>query len=221
MTGARQRYEEKTRVVTFRVNLEVYDELEEIRSKGGLSYADLIKAGAGIAGQEITAKLAQISGLESRLAELASAVKEKDEELKRFVDEERMRRLQQLDTEMRAFKLFDRRWTVEQVKFKLGISHREALRCFQQWVEERNDGRAVRREMLLQCLKEHIKELKNSKSWAHVLSSTQPGAVEDLDRQIEHYQRLLSALSRINKAEREFLLAEYSARIMPGGGKVR
>ena len=219
MTGARQRYEEKTRVVTFRVNLEVYDELEEIRSKGGLSYADLIKAGAGIAGQEITAKLAQISGLESRLAELSNAVKEKEEELRRLVHEERVCRLQQLDTEMRAFKLFDCRWTVEQIKFKLGISHREVIQYFQQWVEERNDGRAVRREMLLQCLKEHIKELKSSKSWARILSSTPPGAAEDLDRQIGHYQNLLSAPSRINKAERGFLLAEYSAKIMPRGRK--
>ena len=219
MAGARERYEQKTKVITFRVNVGVYTELEEIRSKGGLSYADLIKAGAGIAGQEIMNKLAQISRLERRLAKLGSAVEEKEEELKRLVHEERAHQLQQLDNEMVAFKLFDRQWSVEQVKFKLGISNQKASHYFQQWANERNDRRAVRREMLIGCLKEHIRELKSNRTWAHVLTSTPQKTVEELDSQIEYYQHLLSTPSRINQADRRFLLAEYSAKIMQGGRK--
>jgi len=64
MTTARERYEKKTKVVTFRVHQEVYDQIEEIKAKTMLSNADLMKLGAGIAQGEIKAKLADISGLE-------------------------------------------------------------------------------------------------------------------------------------------------------------
>jgi len=218
MANARERYDRKTKVVTFRVSLEVFRELEEIKAKGGLSYADLVKAGAGIAGEEVMGKLGRVSGLESRLAALVSAVKEKEEELGKFIDEERARRLRQLDSEMAAFKLFDRRWTTEQVRFKLGISRREALRYFRQWAEEHRDSRAIKREMLRQCLKEHVRKLKNDRSWARLWPSTPQEAVDEMDRQIEHYQRLLGAPSKLSKAERQYLLAQYSATVMPGKG---
>ncbi|GEM_PF-3319601 len=218
MTTARERYEKKTKVITFRVNLEVYAELEEIRAKGGLSYSDLIKAGAGIARQEIAAKLAQISGLQDRLAELSAAVERKQQELDQFVNEERARRLKQLDTEMAAFKLFDRRWSTEQVSLKLSIAQEEVLCYLQEWAQERKEKRVLERELLRACLKKHIEILQQRMSFAHLLPSTSQETLQELERLIKNCQRLLSAPSRISKADREFLLAEYSARILPKRG---
>ena len=45
MTTARERYEAKTSVVTFRVPKELYDELEKVKKETGLSFTDLIKLG--------------------------------------------------------------------------------------------------------------------------------------------------------------------------------
>ena len=64
MTTDKKRYEQKTKVVTFRVSNEIYDQIEDAKAKTGLSNADLIKLGAGIAQEEIKAKLAELSGLE-------------------------------------------------------------------------------------------------------------------------------------------------------------
>lgn len=108
-------------MVAFRVSLEVYKELEKIKAMGGLSYADLIKLGAGFAQDEIKANLAQISGLENRLAELSSAIEREQQRLNESLDEETRRRLEELDLEIKAFKLFDRRWSIEQVSFKLAF----------------------------------------------------------------------------------------------------
>jgi len=43
MTTARERYEDKTKVVTFRVPREVHKELEAVKARTGLSNADLIR----------------------------------------------------------------------------------------------------------------------------------------------------------------------------------
>jgi len=77
MTRARERYEAKTRVVTFRVTKEVFNQIEEVKAAGGLSYGDLIKLGAGIASEEIRAKIAEASGLEARLSQLKAAIEGK------------------------------------------------------------------------------------------------------------------------------------------------
>jgi len=214
MTTARERYEVKTKVVTFRVSSEVYKELEEIKAKGGLSYADLIKLGAGFARDEIKAKLAQISGLENKLAELSSAVEREQQRLNESLDEERRHRVEELDLEIEAFKLFDRRWTIEQVGFKLGLRHETAYRYFLEWGEMRKDKRALERELLRACLKRHIYRLQEQRTWAHVLPSTPKEQLEKLERQIDDCQRLLATPSRITKPDREFLLAEYSATVL-------
>jgi hypothetical protein len=56
MTTARERYEKKTKVVTFRVSQEMAREIAEMKTNTGLSNADLIKLGgitaAGGAGLE-------------------------------------------------------------------------------------------------------------------------------------------------------------------------
>jgi len=214
MTTARERYEQKTKVVTFRVSWEVYKELEEIKARGGLSYADLIKLGAGFAQEERKAKLAQISGLENRLVELSSAIEREQQRLNESLHEERRRRLEELNLEIEAFKLFDRRWSIEQVSFKLGLPQESTYRYFQEWGEMRKDKRTLERELLRACLKAHIDRLKEQQRWVCLLPSIRKEQVEELERQIDDCHRLLATPSRIAKPDREFLLAEYSARVL-------
>ena len=63
MTTARERYEKKTKVVTFRVSQEMAREIADMKTNTGLSNADLIKLGADIGREEIKTKLAQITSL--------------------------------------------------------------------------------------------------------------------------------------------------------------
>jgi len=121
MTTARQQYEQKIKVVTFRVHQEVYEQLEEVKARTGLSNSDLMKLGTGIAREEMKAKLANISGLEDKLAELESSVTREEQSLRESLSEERKHRLGELGKEMKVFKLFDRGWRVETVSYKLGI----------------------------------------------------------------------------------------------------
>lgn len=212
--GARERYEAKTKVVTFRVSRELFDQLEEVKSKTGLSNSDLIKLGAGIAEAEIKAKLADVSGLEGTLAELRASIVQHQQRLTESVAKERRRQLEGLDTEIKAFRLFDRGWRVEEVSFKLGIPQATVFHHFQEWAQERKDKRALERELLRACLKRHIAELKDDLSWARLWSSTPKEQLEELKRRIDDCQRLLATPSRIAKPDREFLLAEYSARVL-------
>jgi len=55
--NSKGRYEAKTKVVTFRVAKEEYQQLEEVKMNTGLSNADLIMLGAGIAREKREARL--------------------------------------------------------------------------------------------------------------------------------------------------------------------
>lgn len=209
MTTARERYEQKTRVVTFRVSNEIFNQLEDIKAKSGLSNADLIKLGAGIAQEEIKAQLAEVTELERRLAELRSTLDEKRRRLKESIDEERKRKLEELDLEVAAFKLFDRGWDTEQVGFKLGLSYKAAFRYLQGWSDMRKDKCILERELLRARLKMHIDRLEHTLSWVRLFPSTPKGQVDELVRLIDECQHMLITPSRISKDVEEFLLAEY------------
>ena len=75
MKTAREPHEKKTKVVSSRVANEIYDQIEDTKAKTGLSNADLIMLGAGIAQEEIKAKLAELSGLDRKLAQLKVAIR--------------------------------------------------------------------------------------------------------------------------------------------------
>lgn len=207
MTTARERYEAKTKVITFRVALEVYAEIEEARAKGGLSYSDLIKLGAEIATQEIKAKLANHCGLQSKLAELTAAIARKEEELDRFLNEEKERRLRELDTQMAAFKLFDRQWDVGQVSIQLGIPQPAARDYFDDWVKERQGKEAVEMGILRLCLKRHIARLRNRKMMGLFRSNKE---FREVVREIDYCQSLLENPSDIGGEWKRFLLSEYA-----------
>lgn len=218
MNTARERYEAKTKVVTFRVSNEVFDQIGEVKARSGLSNADLIKLGAGIAQEEIKAKLAEASGLANRLTRLKAAVRQTRQELERALVEERKRRLDELDTEIEAFKLFDGGWALEEVSFKTGIAHEITYRYFQEWGEARNNKKAVKREVLRECLRKHLDVLKERRSWCHLIPSYSKD-LEGVQKEIDYCQYLLQAPSKINDDRKAFLLAEYSRQIQPAKTK--
>ena len=209
MGTARERYEAKTKVVTFRVDWELFHRLEEVRAKTGFSYGNLVKLGAGIADEEITRRLAEVSGLENKLAELKKAIRQAQQNLESCVAEEKRRRLAELDMEMEAFKLFDLGWRLDEVSLKLGINHDTAYHYFQNWSEIRNEKQAMEREFLSECLRKHLDVLKQRRYWCRLL----PGyskQLEGVQEEMDYCQHLLEAPSEIDDDWKAFLRAEYS-----------
>jgi antitoxin component of RelBE/YafQ-DinJ toxin-antitoxin module len=214
MTTARERYEAKTKVVTFRVDRELFHRLEEVRAKTGLSYSNLVKLGAGIADEEIKRRLAEVNGLESRLAELNEAIRQAQQNLESCAAEEKKRRLAELDTEMEAFKLFDLRWSLDEVSLKLGINHDTAYHYFQSWGEIRNEKQAIEQEFLSECLRKHLDVLRQRRNWCRLL----PGyskQLEGVQDEMDYCQHLLESPSEIDDDWKAFLHAEYSRQIQP------
>jgi hypothetical protein len=214
MATARERYEKKTRVVTFRVRQEVFDQIEEIKAKSGLSNADLIKLGAGIAHEEIMAKLTEMMGLNDRLAELRSSVTREEQRLRETLEEEKRQRLEELDIEIRAFKLFDRGWRVESVSLEIGIPEAMARHYFDEWAKARKDKKAAEKELLMGCLKQHIHRLESQRAWVALFPwSGYQEKAELLEKQIEYCRHLLTSPKEISKDEQEFLITKYSSEL--------
>ena len=218
MTTDRKRYEQKTKVVTFRVSNEIYDQIEDAKAKTGLSNADLVKLGAGIAQEEIKAKLAEASGLEKRLSQLKAAIRQTEQQLNKALTKERNRRLTKLNTEMEAFKLFDQGWALEAVSFKMGIPHETAYRYFQEWGDVRNNKQAIEQELLRECLTKHLDVLKQHRHWGE-LPPGYPEYLEEVQEEIDCYEYLLQSPSEIDDVRKAFLLTEYSSQIHPAKTK--
>jgi len=106
MSTARERYESKTRVVTFRVSNELYKELEIIREDAELSFADLIKLGAGIAQEEINEKLEEVNYLQDKIYELKQTIKQEQEKLNSFIETAREKVLAKLEKQYNVYTLF-------------------------------------------------------------------------------------------------------------------
>ena len=208
----------KTKVITFRVADEMYDQIEDTKVKTGLSNADLIMRGAGICQEEIKAKLAELSGLDRRLAQLKVAIRQTQQELDRVIAQERKRKLAELDTEIEVFKLFDQGWALEEVSFKIGIPYETAYSYFQEWGDTRNNKQAVERELLRKCLMKHLDVLKKRRSWGQQPPGY-PEYLEEVQEEIDYYEYLLQSPSGIDDVRKAFLLAEYSSQIHPAKTK--
>ncbi|MFC1956806.1 hypothetical protein ACFLVY_00715 [Chloroflexota bacterium] len=214
MTTARERYEKKTKVITFRVSQEMAQQITEVKAETGLSNADLVKLGAGIAREEIKAKLTEVTGLEARLAEVEASLLQEEQTLSEFLTAEKERRMKELDTDMEALHLFDQDWKVEEVSIKLGISQKTACRYFDKWADIRQDREAIQRELVRRCLLKHIEMLKSRRSWATILSDYSDEDRQEIEEAIETCQRLLSNLDHINQADKEYLIGEYSSQVL-------
>ncbi len=212
MTTARERYEAKTKVVTFRVNQEVYEELAKVKTEAGLSFADLVKLGAGIATGEIKQKLVEMGNLQVKLGELRQAVQVENQRLTEVMGKERKEHFAKLETEARIFRLFDLGWSIEEAGFKLGFNQEEAYKHFKEWAKMRKQRQAIQTELIKKCLKKHIDELEEHIFWSN-LHWKKDADIEEARRQIEHCRRLLVNPSKISNEEKSFLISEYSARV--------
>ncbi len=205
MTTARERYEAKTRVVTFRVHQGLYEDLKKIKTETSLSFADLVKLGAGIAQDQIEAKIAEENDLQGKLKELREAVQTEKQRVADIAAKERQEQLVKLEHEIKAFRLFDLGWGIEEARFKLGMSQSEVSRHFNEWGEMRGEREKVRTELLKKCLKRHIGGLQEQILWRATR-----GALEEAKIQLEHYRRMLMDPSKLTEEEISFLLSEYS-----------
>ena len=93
MTTARERYEAKTKVVTFRVHQGLYEDLTRVKTETGLSFADLVKLGAGITRDTIEAKIAEENDLQGKLKELREAVQTEKQRVADIAAKERQEQL--------------------------------------------------------------------------------------------------------------------------------
>ncbi|MBT9142676.1 MAG: hypothetical protein DDT29_01070 [Dehalococcoidia bacterium] len=214
MTTARDRYEDKTRVVTFRVPRELYERIEAVKANTGLSNTDLIKLGAEIAQNEVLGKLAELSGLQAKLLEVKRFIHQKETELHDFVNEERSRRLKALDSEMQAYQLFAQGWELATVSYKLGVSQAMVWEWFKEWAERRGDREAMERELLKACVKEHINILEETRMWDAALRRRSNEELEEAQMNINDCYCLLSTPKRIRKEDKEFFITRYSRWIL-------
>ena len=205
MTTARERYEAKTRVVTFRVHQELYDELRKVKTETGLSFADIVKLGAGIARDEIVAKITETSNLQRKLEELRAVVQAEKQLAADTAAKERQEQLGRLKHEIEVFRFFDLGWSIEEVRFKLGMTQAEISQHFKVWSEMRGEKEKVQVELLKKFLRRHITVLQEQILWRATGSALQESKI-----QLEHSRRMFNDPSRLTEEEKDFLLTEYS-----------
>jgi hypothetical protein len=96
-----------SKVKSFRVDDALNKEIEKAKNASGLSYADLIKLGAGISRSYIESKIDEQRHLQDKIDELAYRIREKEEELEKLsqpfeeqIEKEKARRKKQLKDEL-------------------------------------------------------------------------------------------------------------------------
>ena len=205
MNTARKRYEAKTKVVTFRVNHELYDELKKLKAKSGLSFADLVKLGAGIAREEIEDKIEEIRNLEGKLEQLREAEQSEKQMVADMMVKEKQAQHEKLEREIEIFRLFDLGWSIEEVDFKLNMGRREVSKYFDEWGELRGEKEKLQEELLKKCLHNYILSLQENIQYRLVGRAT-----EEAKRQLEYYRCMLANPSKLTEEEKTLLIADYS-----------
>ncbi len=205
MTTARERYEAKTKVVTFRVNHELYGELKTVTVETGLSFTDLIKLGAGIARDEIAAKIAEINDLQGKLKELREAVQTEKKRVADIAAKERQEQLVKLEHELQAFRLFDLGWSIEEARFKLGMSQAEVWQRFTDWAGMRGEKEKIQTELLKKCLQNYIARLRE-----HIYYRAMGRDLEEAKQRLQHSQSMLTDPLKLTEEEKALLISDYS-----------
>lgn len=205
MTTARERYEAKTKVVTFRVSQKLYRELQKIKAESGLSFADLVKLGAGIAHSEIEDKIEEIHGLQAKLEQLRKTAEAEKQLVADTIEKEKQAQHENLKRELEIFQLFDLGWSIEEAMFRMQMGRMEVSDYFNKWAGMRGEKEQIQEELFKKCLRRHIAVLVEQITWRAT-----KGALEDAKTQLERCRYLLINPSHANEQERFFLLTEYS-----------
>ena len=205
MNTARERYEAKTKVVTFRVSQELYAELKRVQAESGLSFADLVKLGAGITQEEIEDKIEEINNLQGRLKQLREDEQAEKQTVADMIEKEKQAQHQKLERELEIFRLFDLGWSIEEVDYKLRLGRREVSKYFDEWAEKRGEREKLHEELLKKCLYNYILSLQENIRYRLVGHAT-----EEAKQQLEYYRRMLANPSKLTEEEKTLLIADYS-----------
>ena len=205
MSTARERYEAKTRVVTFRVSQEIYEELEKIREGANLSFADLIKLGAGIAQEEIDRKLSEASELQEQLTELRKMVQQEQKKLDSFIETTKKEQLAKLEQQYQIYTLFDADYSTDEVRFKLKIGKDEVYQRFKEWGKLRGEREKLQTELLKKCLHNYIISIQEN-----IQYRLTGRASEEAQQRLNYYQSMLTHPSKLTEDEKVFLIDNYS-----------
>ena len=209
MNTARERYEAKTKVVTFRVSQELYAELKRVQTESGLSFADLVKLGAGITREEIEDKIEEINNLQERLKQLREEEQAGKQTVADMIEKEKQIQHQKLERELEIFRLFDLGWSIEEVDFKLKMGRRALSKYFDEWAEMRGEREKLKEELLKRCVRRHISVLTEQITWR-----ASKNTLEDAKMQLERCRYLLMDPSLIRESEKVFFLTEYSNSLL-------
>ena len=205
MTTARERYEAKTKVVTFRVSQEIYEELEEVRKEAELSFADLIKIGAGIAQEEIEKKLTEVSKLESQLVDLRKSIRDEQKTLDAFIKTAKKEQLAKLEQQHKIYTLFDAGFSTDEVRLKLKLGRDEVYRHFKEWGKLRGEKEKLKTELLKKCLHNYIMSIRETIQYRLV-----GRASDEAKQRLEYYQGMLADPSKLTEDEKALLINDYS-----------
>lgn len=88
-----------SRVISFRVDSDLCNQIKQAKQISHLSYTDLIKRGADICVAEVQSKLNEINRLSERARRLRELIAEKETELAKSIEQEKAERQAQMDTE--------------------------------------------------------------------------------------------------------------------------
>ncbi len=205
MSTARERYEAKTKVVTFRVSNELYEELEDIREDADLSFADLIKLGAGIAREEIDEKLDEIDELKDKIDELRETVKTEQKQLDYYKETAQKEMMNNLEKQYKIYTLFDVGYSTDEVRFKLKLGSSEVFKHFKEWTELRGERKKLQIELLRKCLNNYLVSVRENIRYR--LSGRR---AEEAKQYLDYYQAKLADPSKLTKNEKTFLINNYS-----------
>ena len=205
MTTARERYEAKTKVVTFRVSQEIYEELEEVRKEAELSFADLIKIGAGVAQEEIEKKLTEVSKLESQLVDLRKSIRDEQKTLDAFIKTAKKEQLARLEQQHKIYTLFDAGFSTDEVRFKLKLGRDDVYRQFKEWAKLRREKEKLKTELLKKCLHNYIMSIRETIQYRLV-----GRASDEAKQRLEYYQGMLADPSKLTEDEKALLINDYS-----------
>jgi hypothetical protein len=197
-----------TKVISFRMESDDADQIEEIKAKTGHSNADLMKLGAGIDEEEIKKKMAPILDMETKLANLRQAACKEEQNFSL----ERERRRKEIGTELQAYRLYSAGWDVGQAALKSGMTEENARRLYEEWLQLIGDQELIRLAQLRGYLKKHLKMLKAQRLWMPTTSCNNENEKEkaELEEQIKICGRMLIHPEEIDEESAQFLITEYS-----------
>jgi len=205
MSTARDRYEARTKVVTFRVSQEFYNQLKNVQTESGLSFADFVKLGARIARDEIRAKIEEIHNIQGRLEQLREVEQAEKQLIGDTMAKEKQARLQKLERQIEVFRLFELGWVIEEVMLKMGMGRGEVSNYFNEWAEMRGEREKLQAELLKKCLHNYIVCLQENIRYRLVGRAT-----EEAKQQLAYYRRMLANPSELTEEEKTLLIADYS-----------